>query len=1410
LAAGAIVASPPGVSADERTDEIERRVIVELDGTPALLEAGGVGAFRMQRSALEDRQAQLADLADERGIDLTVEHSYSLTFDGFAATVADEDVTALAALPGVVAVHDDQEVSVSTVDSVPLIGAPEVWEQTDPDGLPVRGEGITVAIIDTGIDYMHPDLGGGFGPDHKVVAGYDFVNEDDDPMDDHYHGTHVAGIVAGDGEGPEGVTGVAPAAQLTAYKVLDRFGAGATSWVIAGIEAAADPDSPYTADVINLSLGGPGDGTDAMGRAASVAAESGIVVVAAAGNAGPGIETITSPANADGVLSVGASVSGVRVPTARLEEPRREQLSTYRVVLSANPPDEPLTAEVVDIGLGRPEDYDGVDVAGKVVIYQGGVPANTGQISVADIVKAREAEERGAVAVLGYEPFSGPFLNHDERQARVEARVRESESELSAFPGPMDSGDDLRMDELVMLGMDESLYAELAVLLQDGAVQVTIDGTDATDQIASFSSRGPTTRYSLKPEIVAPGMEIRSTALHSNTPHDRIRASGTSMAAPHVAGAVALLRQLHPTHDAEQITSVLIGSAKEVDHSGPITVGAGRLDVAAAADAIISASPATLSLGLADLSADTVGTSATVTLNNSGDDDITADLDAVTAPGSIGSATVSPASVTIAGGESVEVTVKVSGQRPEDEAQLSGWMVASSEEAPDLRIPFDLSVRPLIVRMTPDPSDGTTEAFVYSPVVLDDLPVVEMTPPTGRPVEVTARPAGGTWYRADLASTDVGVHHVSARAQTPQGPRLVGDATFEVTPEDQRPGRSRWEPVGPNSHAGYLATSQDSPGQAAMTTAAEAGVWLTEDYGQTWAQVRRLPVAGGNGEVIIDPSDGDQMWYVTNGGSWDPTYQGKILRSRDRGQTWITLDIPDVPISALVTDPGGQVLAAVTPTAVLLSHDGGDSWTSYPASWPSIPRGAAISGGDLYISTGNAILVMRDVVENPSPLKVVYESESLLAGGVAADEEIVVTSTINGSVVGSRDGGVSWEELHNVGFGSIASLRVSEGDIALNGVRRSHLSRDYGRTWQEIPKAASGSTADFNRWPGGTSTRLFSLDRSGLFATDDLGESYKRIGVQGLTVYDLALAEDEDGKPALLAGTDSGTYRTPQSRLPSGPVRLRPDAAEWGLSAFEGGGGTTDHLIVTAPSDPTVVWQVRETAIGTFHINRSDDAGQTWDTRGSAYEVAHALFVHPDDPDYVMVSYFTLRGQGVIVTADGGETWRQHNHGMFFEAIVADPANPDRLWLGGYAGLFRSDDEGRTVTKVLDGTVSAIEVDRRVPDRMVIGGEEIRVSTDGGASFEVAETGDLEMRVSDIVTSTRSSNIVYAGTTSYVGNGLLQGGRGVLRSQDGGKTWVSISGGLQNLDVTSLEVSSDRRWLYAGTVSGGVHRLRLF
>lgn len=220
----------------------------------------------------------------------------------------DEDkILALSKLPSVKRVIKSKPVKKFLADSVPMINADKVWEKKDPHGNNITGKGIVVAVVDSGVDYTHSDLGGCIGSGCKVIGGYDFVDGDADPMDIDGHGTHVAGIVAANG----GVVGVAPDALILAVRVLDSEGNGFNTQTVEGIEYAVDPDGdPSTddgADIINLSLGGPGDADDIVSSAVDAATAAGVAVIVAAGNGGEYLEIGgLSPSSARSAITVGS------------------------------------------------------------------------------------------------------------------------------------------------------------------------------------------------------------------------------------------------------------------------------------------------------------------------------------------------------------------------------------------------------------------------------------------------------------------------------------------------------------------------------------------------------------------------------------------------------------------------------------------------------------------------------------------------------------------------------------------------------------------------------------------------------------------------------------------------------------------------------------------------------------------------------------------------------------------------------------------------------------------------------------------------------------------------------------------------------------------------------------------------
>ncbi len=240
--------------------------------------------------------------------DYVIKREYFQSFNGLAMRCKRGLMLMIRELPMVDKVYMDGEVKIHLDTSVPQIRADKVREELGLDG-----SGILVGIVDTGIDYMHPALGQGYGPGYRVIGGYDFINEDSDPVDDHSHGTHVAGIV---GANSNSLTGVAPGVSFLAVKVLDENGSGEFSSVLAGIEFCLDPDgNPGTddaVDIMNMSFGGRPLVDDPVEIAVNNASDAGVLSVVAAGNSGGDnpfdspYGTIGSPATAEKALTVGA------------------------------------------------------------------------------------------------------------------------------------------------------------------------------------------------------------------------------------------------------------------------------------------------------------------------------------------------------------------------------------------------------------------------------------------------------------------------------------------------------------------------------------------------------------------------------------------------------------------------------------------------------------------------------------------------------------------------------------------------------------------------------------------------------------------------------------------------------------------------------------------------------------------------------------------------------------------------------------------------------------------------------------------------------------------------------------------------------------------------------------------------
>ena len=209
--------------------EAQLKVIVELSG-PSRLKQRALKGLYSTAATVQTKQALLESVRSAR-----IDKEYETVFNGFSVTVDKGDVRAIASLPGVKNVYPDLRINATPVSI--NTAAPS---QPQSSSTTSSARGIRIGVIDTGIDYLHESLGGGYGEGFPVAGGYDFVNDDPDPMDDNGHGTHVAGIISGNSST---ITGVAKDAQLFAYKVLDKNGGGYASTVLAFTISTGDPCS---------------------------------------------------------------------------------------------------------------------------------------------------------------------------------------------------------------------------------------------------------------------------------------------------------------------------------------------------------------------------------------------------------------------------------------------------------------------------------------------------------------------------------------------------------------------------------------------------------------------------------------------------------------------------------------------------------------------------------------------------------------------------------------------------------------------------------------------------------------------------------------------------------------------------------------------------------------------------------------------------------------------------------------------------------------------------------------------------------------------------------------------------------------------------------------------------------------
>lgn len=601
--------------------------------SPALLEAlneGKVDANLVKQIQLE--QSEFIEAAQRISPEIKVLYSYRLVLNAVTLTGPLAVQKALKELNLAAAIQPSQSFSRPEVfapmggaslgagvneslnlrNSVKYIGGEIAHE------LGIRGQGMRIGVIDTGIDFTHSMLGGPgtveifksvdpakesvLFPNKKVVGGIDLVGTDYDansddfqlripkpdanPIDEGGHGTHVAGTVAGIGDGIATYSGVAPDADLYAIKVFGAEGSTSDEVVIAGLEYAADPlgnlDLTKRLDVVNMSLGSP-YGTSHIFYNAAIKnlSNAGTIVVASAGNSGAKMHIVGAPGVSEEAISVAASVDNA------------DHNWKFRAVefFAANS-GKRFSSEAVESPIAKAISEAG-DVRGTLVFA--GLASEEFSPELAAAIKGQVALiDRGGVT------FAEKMTRAMTAGAVGVVVVNSQEGAPFAMGG---TGEITIPAIMISKALGNQLKAEMTggeVTIQF-LTDLKIEKPELIDTLTDFSSEGPRSFDSLiKPEVSSPGMNVISAKMGGGAAG--VGMSGTSMAGPHIAGVMGLLKQVHPELTSRELKSLLMGTSVTLSDEKKIRYpvsrqGAGRVQIDRALKGSIVSQQASLSLG---------------------------------------------------------------------------------------------------------------------------------------------------------------------------------------------------------------------------------------------------------------------------------------------------------------------------------------------------------------------------------------------------------------------------------------------------------------------------------------------------------------------------------------------------------------------------------------------------------------------------------------------------------------------------------------------------------------------------------------------------------------------------------------------------------------------------------------------
>lgn len=574
---------------DAAETAIPGRWLVEVEGDP--VRRGG------SASANSRAQERVHQRAESAQIPMEIQETFVAGWNGMSVSMDDADVSTLRDVPGVRAVYpvltvqqpDPGAVSPNDVHGNAMTGVDQLQQV---DGL--TGEGVTVAVIDSGVDYNNPDLGGSGAddefadfPNDRVVGGYDLVGDDYDsdagipvapdefPDDCGGHGTHVAGIIGADGE----VLGAAPQVDLLSYRVFGCDGSSSTDVILEAMERALEDG----ADVVNMSLGAAFATWQDYPTAqlADVLTAHGVSLVISAGNEGvAGTFSSGAPGVAAEAITV-ASVDNTHLRSPYAEAAGREV--AYSV--AGDGADAPTSGELALRSAGAP------GTAGAQACDPASVPQTSGpgEALLVERGVCSFHEKAAAGQAAGYDAV----IVYNNAPGAVNPSV-EGEPAITIPVVMLSQEDGLALQEA--LGADEVSWA-----WQEGTVTLA---SPTAGLVSEFSSYGLTAELQLKPDIAAPGGSIWSTLPIEQGGAGSM--SGTSMAAPHVAGAAALMLEASPELAPAEVKSAMMNSADPLSWSlspdagylEPVhRQGAGLLDMVGAVHGTTRVEERSVSLG---------------------------------------------------------------------------------------------------------------------------------------------------------------------------------------------------------------------------------------------------------------------------------------------------------------------------------------------------------------------------------------------------------------------------------------------------------------------------------------------------------------------------------------------------------------------------------------------------------------------------------------------------------------------------------------------------------------------------------------------------------------------------------------------------------------------------------------------